>query len=49
MLRSYVVRAILLIAILGGALYVLIKDDPAVPTGNINEIRVWPEQSEPEK
>ncbi|MDR9426036.1 MAG: hypothetical protein RI567_12220 [Marinobacter sp.] len=44
MFRSYLLRAIVAIAIIGGGIYVIIKDDPATPTGNINEIRPLPEQ-----
>jgi hypothetical protein len=48
MFRSYLLRAIVAIAIIGGGIYVIVKDDPAVPTGDINEIRPLPEQSAPD-
>jgi hypothetical protein len=47
MFRSYLLRAIVAIAIIGGGVYVIIKDDPAVPTGDINQIQPLPEQDEP--
>ncbi len=49
MFRSYLLRAIVAIAVIGGGIYVIIKDDPAVPTGNINEIQPLPEQNDPDR
>lgn len=46
---SYLLRALVAIAIIGGGIYVIMKDDPAVPTGNINEIQPLPEQGAPGK
>lgn len=39
MSRNVLIKIALLVLILGGALMVLIKDDPRVPTGDINQIR----------
>ncbi|MET4024797.1 hypothetical protein ABIE59_000302 [Marinobacter sp. MBR-99] len=39
MSRNVLIKIVLLILILGGALMVLIEDDPRVPTGDINQIR----------
>ena len=47
MFRSYFLRALVAIAIIGGGIYVIIKDEPAVPTGDINQIQPLPEQDEP--
>jgi len=45
MSRNVLIKIVLLVLILGGALMVLIKDDPRVPTGDINQIRpVMPAQ-----
>lgn len=49
MFRSYLLRAIVAIAIIGGGIYVIIKDDPAAPTGDINEIQPLPEQNDPDR
>ncbi|WP_162893668.1 hypothetical protein [Marinobacter sp. Arc7-DN-1] len=47
MWKSIIIKAILAIAIIGGGIMVIIKDDPAVPTGDINRIQPLPEQNDP--
>ncbi|WP_341581991.1 hypothetical protein [Marinobacter metalliresistant] len=47
MWKSIIIKAILAIAIIGGGIMVIIKDDPAVPTGDINSIQPLPEQNDP--
>lgn len=49
MFRSYLLRAIVAIAIIGGGIYVIMKDDPATPTGDINQIQPLPEQDDPDR
>ncbi|KXS54438.1 MAG: hypothetical protein AWU57_1166 [Marinobacter sp. T13-3] len=49
MLRSYLLRALVAIAIIGGGIYVIVKDEPAVPTGDINQIQPLPEQDDPDR
>lgn len=39
MSRNALIKILLLALIFGGAIMVLIKDDPRVPTGDINQIR----------
>jgi len=40
MFNSNIVKAIVLIAIIAGGIYVIIIDEPAVPTGDINSIQL---------
>ncbi|WP_275667857.1 hypothetical protein [Marinobacter salexigens] len=44
MLNSNLIKALIAIAIIAGGIYVIIKDEPAVPTGDINRIQALPEQ-----
>jgi len=44
MFNSNLVKAIVLIAIIAGGIYVIIIDEPAVPTGDINSIQLQPNQ-----
>ncbi|WP_292276485.1 hypothetical protein [Marinobacter sp.] len=44
MLKSNLLKAIVAIAIIAGGIYVIVLDEPAVPTGDINSIRPLPEQ-----
>ncbi|MDO6442362.1 MULTISPECIES: hypothetical protein [unclassified Marinobacter] len=43
MFNSNLLKAILTAAIIGGGIYVLMIDEPAVPTGDINRIQTAPE------
>ncbi|MGM0767611.1 MAG: hypothetical protein ACQEV6_06285 [Pseudomonadota bacterium] len=45
--KSTILKAIVAIAIIGGAIVVIMKDDPAAPTGDINSIQPLPEQDNP--
>ena len=45
--KSTIIKALFAIAVIGGAILVLIKDDPAVPTGDINRIHAAPAQDNP--
>ena len=47
MWKTIIIKAILAIAIIGGGIMVIIKDDPATPTRDINRIQPLPEQSDP--
>ncbi|MBK1851938.1 MULTISPECIES: hypothetical protein [unclassified Marinobacter] len=47
MLNSNILKAIVAIAIIAGGIYVIILDEPATPTGDINSIQPLPEQDEP--
>lgn len=47
MLNSNIVKAIVAIAIIAGGIYVIMIDEPAVPTGDINRIQPTQGQSEP--
>lgn len=49
MFRSNLLKALVGIAIIVGAILVILKDDPAVPTGDINRIQPLPEQSNPDR
>lgn len=40
MFNSNILKAIVAIAIIAGGVYVIMKDDPAVPTGDINRIQL---------
>ena len=42
-------RALVAIAIIGGGIYVVMKDEPAAPTGDINSIQPLPAQDSPER
>lgn len=47
MFNSNILKALLLIAIIVGGVYILIIDEPAVPTGDINRIQpTYPTQDE---
>jgi len=48
MSRSMLLKAIVGIAIIVGGIVVIIKDEPAAPTGDINRIEPLPEQDDPE-
>jgi len=45
--KSTIIKALFAIAVIGGAILVLIHDDPAVPTGDINRIHAAPPQDNP--
>lgn len=45
--KSTILKAIFAIAVIGGAIVVIIKDEPAAPTGDINRIQPLPEQDNP--
>ncbi|NWN90613.1 hypothetical protein HLV39_03735 [Marinobacter adhaerens] len=47
MLNSRILKALVAIAIIVGGIYVIMGDDPAVPTGDINSIQPLPEQDAP--
>lgn len=47
MLNSNILKAIVALAIIAGGIYVIILDEPAAPTGDINSIQPLPEQDEP--
>jgi len=47
MFNSNIFKAIVAIAIIAGGIYVIIIDEPAVPTGDINSIQPLPKQDEP--
>ncbi|WP_372998178.1 hypothetical protein [Marinobacter sp.] len=47
MSRSNILKALFAIAVIGGAIFIIIKDEPATPTGDINSIQPLPEQDEP--
>ncbi|MBU2875080.1 hypothetical protein [Marinobacter salexigens] len=47
MLNSNILKAIVAIAIIVGGIYVIILDEPATPTGDINNIQPLPKQDEP--
>lgn len=49
MSRSTLLKAIVGIAIILGGIFVIIKDDPAAPTGDINSIEPLPEQDNPDR
>ena len=49
MSRSTLLKAIVGIAIILGGIFVIIKDEPAVPTGDINSIEPLPEQDNPDR
>lgn len=47
MFNSNILKAIVAIAIIAGGVYVIIIDEPAAPTGDINSIQPLPEQDNP--
>ncbi|WP_170005741.1 hypothetical protein [Marinobacter guineae] len=47
MSKSIILKVIVAIAIIGGAIFVIIKDEPAVPSGDINSIQPLPKQDNP--
>ncbi|MFT7337818.1 MAG: hypothetical protein ACI92B_001144 [Marinobacter maritimus] len=47
MFNSNLIKAIVAVAIIAGGIYVIMIDEPAVPTGDINSIQPLPEQDEP--
>ncbi|WP_165794780.1 hypothetical protein [Marinobacter fuscus] len=49
MFRSTLLKAIVAIAILVGGIVVVIKDEPAAPTGDINSIEPLPAQDSPDR
>jgi len=49
MSRSTLLKAIVGIAIILGGIFVIMKDEPAVPTGDINSIEPLPEQDSPDR
>lgn len=49
MFRSTLLKAIVAIAILVGGIVVIIKDEPAAPTGDINSIEPLPAQDSPDR
>lgn len=44
MFNSNLIKAIIAIAIIAGGVYVIMIDEPAAPTGDINRIQPLPEQ-----
>ena len=42
-------RALVAIALIGGGIYVVMKDETAAPTGDINSIQPLPAQDSPER
>ncbi|WP_303292655.1 hypothetical protein [Marinobacter sp. ST-43] len=49
MSRSTLLKAIVGLAIIVGGIVVIIKDEPAAPTGDINSIEPLPEQDNPDR
>lgn len=47
MSKSLILRIIVAIAIIAGGIFVIIKDEPNVPTGDINSIDPLPKQDSP--
>ncbi len=47
MSKSLILRIIVAIAIIGGGIFVIIKDEPQPPTGDINRIEPVPKQDSP--
>ena len=47
MSKSIILQAIFAIAVIGGAIFIIIEDEPATPTGVINSIQPLPEQDNP--
>ncbi|WP_309044561.1 hypothetical protein [Marinobacter sediminicola] len=47
MLNSKILKALVAIAIIAGGIYVIVIDEPATPTGDINSIQPLPEQDAP--
>nr|WP_297402291.1 hypothetical protein [uncultured Marinobacter sp.] len=41
-----ILKAIVAIAIIGGAIFVILRDEPATPTGDINSIEPLPTQDQ---
>lgn len=46
MSTSTILKAIVAIAIIGGAIFVILRDEPATPTGDINSIEPLPTQDQ---
>lgn len=44
MSKSLILRIIVAIAIIGGGIFVIIKDEPQPPTGDINNVVPFPKQ-----
>tara|TARA_R110000824_G_C14733381_1_gene626571 strand:- start:290 stop:427 length:138 start_codon:yes stop_codon:yes gene_type:complete len=42
--NSNIFKAIVAIAIIAGGIYVIMMDEPAAPTGDINRIQLQPNQ-----
>lgn len=47
MSKSLILKIIVGIAIIGGGIFVIIKDEPQTPTGDINRIEPLPKQDSP--
>lgn len=47
MSKSIILKTLFAIAVIGGAIFIIYQDDPATPTGDINEIQPLPEQDKP--
>ena len=47
MSKSIILKTLFAIAVIGGAIFIIYRDDPATPTGDINEIQPLPEQDKP--
>lgn len=46
MSTSTILKAIVAIAIIGGAIFVILRDESATPTGDINSIEPLPTQDQ---
>ncbi len=44
MRKSIILKIVVAVAIILGGIFVVMKDDPAVPTGDINTITPLPDQ-----
>lgn len=47
MSKSMILKIIFAVAVIGGAIFIIVKDEPAAPTGDINKIQPLPEQDNP--
>ena len=47
MSKSIILKALFAIAVIGGAVFIIIKDEPVTPTGDIQSIQPLPEQDNP--
>ncbi|MEX2475621.1 hypothetical protein [Marinobacter sp.] len=45
MQKSTILKIVVAIAIIVGGILIVMRDDPAVPTGDINKIEPLPEQN----